>query len=75
MRHGQSKSNVYGINDSFGDPENHLTEKGREEVAYSLKALSKRDYTHCLFPLFGPKKARKLWRKNWGIPIEKNRSG
>ena len=27
MRHGQSKSNVYGVNDSFGDPENHLTEK------------------------------------------------
>ncbi len=32
MRHGEAKSNAGNILDLTGDPNNHLTEKGREEV-------------------------------------------
>ena len=32
MRHGQAESNVKNILDLTGDPENHLTEKGKQEV-------------------------------------------
>ena len=72
MRHGQSKSNVYGVNDSFGDPENHLTEKGREEVAYSLKALSKKGITRIVSsPLIRAKESAEIVAEKLGIPIEK----
>lgn len=72
MRHGQSKSNVYGVNDSFGDPENHLTEKGREEVIRCAKALSKKGITRIISsPLIRAKESAEIVAEKLGIPIEK----
>jgi isoleucyl-tRNA synthetase len=42
IRHGQSESNVRGVLDTSGDPENHLTQKGIDEamsVVTDLKVL------------------------------------
>ncbi len=41
MRHGEAKSNITGISDREGDPENHLTDKGKEEILESCKELKK----------------------------------
>ena len=39
MRHGEAKSNVEGIMDRGTDTENHLTEKGKEQVRNAADAL------------------------------------
>jgi isoleucyl-tRNA synthetase len=39
MRHGEAKSNVDMVVDSSGDPNNHLTEKGRVQVEDSIKSF------------------------------------
>jgi isoleucyl-tRNA synthetase len=35
MRHGEAVSNVTGVDDLDGDPENHLTDKGKNEVRHT----------------------------------------
>ncbi len=40
MRHGESNSNVIDTEDVAGDPDNHLTEKGKKEVMVAARALS-----------------------------------
>jgi isoleucyl-tRNA synthetase len=39
MRHGQAESNLANVWDFAGDPENHLTEEGRKQVALSAEFL------------------------------------
>lgn len=39
MRHGQSASNVAGILDCKGDPENHLTEEGKKQIQSQIETL------------------------------------
>jgi isoleucyl-tRNA synthetase len=39
MRHGEAQSNVDGILDSYNDPNNHLTDKGRQGVRASAEEL------------------------------------
>ncbi len=41
MRHGEAGSNERGVLDLGGDPENHLTEKGRAEVVHSANELKR----------------------------------
>jgi isoleucyl-tRNA synthetase len=40
MRHGEAHSNVADVEDIDGDPENHLTQKGKNEVLAAVKSLS-----------------------------------
>lgn len=42
MRHGEAQSNVEHIFDSYGRPDNHLTERGRQEVLESALELKKK---------------------------------
>lgn len=35
MRHGEAKSNITGIIDSYGDKDNHLTEIGKERASHA----------------------------------------
>ena len=39
MRHGWAQANEKGILDSVGDPDNHLTERGKKEVAEGAASL------------------------------------
>lgn len=39
MRHGESESNVFGRIETNGDPHNHLTEKGKEQVREAIKKM------------------------------------
>jgi isoleucyl-tRNA synthetase len=39
MRHGEALSNERGVFETKGDPNNHLTEKGRKQVMDSLAAI------------------------------------
>ncbi|MDB5244645.1 MAG: Isoleucyl-tRNA synthetase, isoleucyl-tRNA synthetase [Parcubacteria group bacterium] len=39
MRHGEARNNALNIPDHTGDPENHLTEKGKGEVRAAAKKL------------------------------------
>lgn len=39
MRHGEAMSNEKGVFETKGDPNNHLTEKGKKQVMDSLSAL------------------------------------
>ncbi len=39
MRHGESNSNIKSILDSSGDPTNHLTENGKEQVRNQFEKL------------------------------------
>lgn len=39
MRHGEAKSNQKGVLETKGDPNNHLTEKGRQQVADAVSAI------------------------------------
>ena len=39
MRHGEAKSNELGILETKGDPNNHLTEKGKQQVVDALALL------------------------------------
>lgn len=41
MRHGEAMHNVRGTLDPKGDPNNHLTEKGKEEVRMTAKMLKR----------------------------------
>ena len=43
MRHGEALSNVQGINDLYGDPNNYMTNRGKEGVAASTSKLGKID--------------------------------
>ena len=72
MRHGESLSNVYGVNDSFGDPKNHLTERGREEISNSVNALLKKGITRIVSsPLIRAKESAEIVAEKLGIPVEK----
>jgi isoleucyl-tRNA synthetase len=39
VRHGEADSNAMGVLDAKGDPNNHLTEKGKEETRAAANAL------------------------------------
>ncbi len=43
MRHGEAVDNAKHILDPKGDPNNHLTEKGRQEIAVSAKWLKSKN--------------------------------
>jgi broad specificity phosphatase PhoE len=42
MRHGEAQSNVEYVFDTKGDPNNHLTEQGRQQVLESALKLKKK---------------------------------
>ncbi len=48
MRHGQAESNVSGTNDSNGNPDNHLTESGKESIKLVASKLSKEGITRII---------------------------
>ncbi len=69
MRHGQAHSNVNEILDSYGDPENHLTEKGRTGVEDSAKALHKEKIDLIITsPLLRARETTEIVRKELGLP-------
>ena len=41
MRHGEARSNVAQVLESTGDPENHLTERGKDMVKISAEGLKR----------------------------------
>ncbi len=41
MRHGEARSNVANTLDKIGDPDNHLTDKGRNQVVHAAAELRK----------------------------------
>ncbi|MCC7500807.1 class I tRNA ligase family protein [Candidatus Nomurabacteria bacterium] len=41
MRHGESQNNVANVLDLTGDPDNHLTERGRKQAAHAAADLRK----------------------------------
>jgi isoleucyl-tRNA synthetase len=41
MRHGEAKSNVTGVLDKTGDPDNHLTDRGRNQAVHAAAELVK----------------------------------
>ncbi len=43
MRHGEALSNVRGVDDLYGDPNNYITDKGKKEVGVSASSLGKID--------------------------------
>lgn len=42
MRHGEAQSNLSAIFDSYGSPENTLTQQGRQQVAHTASLLRKK---------------------------------
>lgn len=41
MRHGEAQSNIKNISDKTGDPDNHLTDTGRNQVVHTAAELVK----------------------------------
>ncbi len=39
LRHGEAQSTIQNINDSYGDPDNYLTEKGKEQIIITAHKL------------------------------------
>jgi isoleucyl-tRNA synthetase len=68
MRHGQAQSNVKDIWDFIGDPENHLTEEGRAQVAKAAEELKAKGIDVIISsPIVRTQETAKIVAENIGI--------
>ncbi|MEK7461493.1 MAG: class I tRNA ligase family protein [Patescibacteria group bacterium] len=67
MRHGESDNLVKGVPDMTGDPNNHLTEKGTEEVRGMIKELKKIDLI-ISSPFQRTHESAEIVKKELGLP-------
>jgi len=71
MRHGEAMSNVRGVIDSYGDPSNHLTEKGREQAAIAASKLKDKKITKIFTsPLIRAQETAEIVAKELGLSKE-----
>ncbi|MEK7558411.1 MAG: class I tRNA ligase family protein [Patescibacteria group bacterium] len=69
MRHGQAESNISGTNDSTGNPNNHLTENGRESIRRFAKEFSKKGITRIMTsPFARAKESAEVIAHELGLP-------
>jgi len=68
MRHGESNNIVKGIPDMAGDPNNHLTEKGKDEAKYTAEKL-KKEKINLIFssPFLRTKETASVVRQELGL--------
>ncbi|OGJ15147.1 hypothetical protein A2587_00870 [Candidatus Nomurabacteria bacterium RIFOXYD1_FULL_42_14] len=72
MRHGEAIDNAKHLDDPKGDPDNHLTDKGREEIIIASKEL-KRAKIDAIFssPFLRTKETAEIVRQELGLKKEK----
>ncbi len=69
MRHGEAQSNVNDVLDSYGDPANHLTEKGRSDVAASAAEIKNKKIDLIIHsPLLRTRETAQIVQKEIGLP-------
>lgn len=69
MRHGEAQSNVDNVEDVQGDPNNHLTQKGKAETLATAKALASQRFDLILTsPFLRTKETAQILAKEWGLP-------
>ena len=71
MRHGEARHNVENVLDLDGDPENHLTERGRKNVQEAGKRLS-REKVDLIFasPFLRTRETAEILLSELGLPKE-----
>ncbi len=68
MRHGQAISNIEKVWDFMGDPENHLTEEGRAQVAKAAEELKAKGIDVIISsPIVRTQETAKIVAENIGI--------
>ncbi len=69
MRHGEAVDNAKNIEDLYGDPKNHLTEKGKEGVMNTASNL-KREHIDIIFtsPFVRTRETASIVQKELGLP-------
>ena len=69
MRHGEAASNVEDRLDSTGRPDNHLTEKGREQVTKTADSLKQKNIDLIITsPILRTRETAELVQKELGLP-------
>ncbi|MEI6864076.1 MAG: class I tRNA ligase family protein [Candidatus Adlerbacteria bacterium] len=69
MRHGEAQSNVDNVEDIEGDPNNHLTKKGKAQVLSAARALaSKKIDMIVTSPFVRTKETAHLLANEFGLP-------
>ncbi len=70
MRHGEAHSNLEHIFDSYGNPENHLTEHGRQLVLQSALKLKREGDIDMIVvsPLLRTRETAKIVQDVFGLP-------
>jgi isoleucyl-tRNA synthetase len=69
MRHGEAKNNVTEILDSYGDPGNNLTERGRKDVAMAAEELKNKKIDLIITsPLLRTKETAAIMQKILALP-------
>ncbi|MBX4206259.1 class I tRNA ligase family protein, partial [Candidatus Parcubacteria bacterium] len=71
MRHGEAIDNAKHVLDPKGDPENHLTEKGKKEAADAAQGLKGKNIDLILAsPFIRTRETAEIVRKELGLPEE-----
>ncbi len=71
MRHGEAQSNVRGVIDSYGDPDNHLTERGKEKAKNNAKKLIGEKISRVFVsPLIRARETAEIVAQELGLPSE-----
>ncbi len=69
MRHGEAKDNVKNIEDIAGDPNNHLTDKGKNEVVQTAAELKNEKIDLIIAsPFLRTQETAKMVQKDLGLP-------
>ncbi len=69
MRHGEAQSNVRGIDDLSGEPDNRLTEKGRQQAVHTAADLKKEKIDIVIAsPFLRAQETAKIVVKELGLP-------
>jgi isoleucyl-tRNA synthetase len=69
IRHGESQSNLSGVFDSSGNPNNHLTEEGQKQVRVSATKLKKENIDLIFFsPFLRTRETAQIVQKELGLP-------
>ncbi len=69
MRHGEAQSNVRNVEDMQGDPENRLTDKGKNQAVHAAAELSKEKIDIVIAsPFLRTQETAKIVLKELGLP-------
>ncbi len=69
MRHGQCVGNVSNIEDLLGDPKNHLTDQGKQEVAHAATELRREAIDLIIAsPFVRTQETAKIIQRELGLP-------